>query len=324
MLKRNSMHCIICNNDINNQFFKIKELQIGLGDEFDYQLCSECGSMQLLNPPDDLSHYYPNEKYYSFQLEMKELKRTFLTSTQASYVLYGKNKLLGRIFSIGYKIPEPLQWMINAKSYPADAILDVGCGNGSLLTKLYKIGFSRLTGIDPFINDNYNYGPIKIYKKEIYDVNEKFEVIMMHHSLEHMSDPLKVLRKAWALLNNGGRLLIRIPVMGNYGWQTYKNYWCGVDAPRHIFIPSEKGMRMLINQAGFALDKIEYDSSDYVIWSSEQYLKGISLHAPNSRMQGKKNSVFSKREIKRFKEIIHRENKKNNGDTAAFYLTREN
>ena len=120
---------------------------------------------------------------------------------------------------------------------------------------------------------------------------------MMHHSLEHMFDPWKVLKKAWQLLNNGKRLLVRIPIMGNYGWQRYKNYWCGIDAPRHIFIPSEKGMRLLVEQAGFSVEKLEYDSSDYVIWSSEQYLKGIPLHAPNSRMLNKKNSVFSKKEI---------------------------
>ena len=147
---------------------------------------------------------------------------------------------------------------------------------------------------------------------------------MMHHSLEHMFDPLKVLKKAWQLLNNGKRLLVRIPIMGNYGWQRYKNYWCGIDAPRHIFIPSEKGMRMLIEQAGFSVEKLEYDSSDYVIWSSEQYLKGIPLHAPNSRMLNKKNSVFSKKEIADFKKIIAAENQRNNGDTAAFYLKKEN
>ncbi len=79
---------------------------------------------------------------------------------------------------------------------------------------------------------------------------------------------------------------------------------------------------MLAQQAGFKIDKLEYDSSDYVIWSGEQYKRGIPLHAPNSRMMGKKNTIFSKEEIELFKMRIAAENKKGNGDTAAFYLSR--
>jgi len=318
------MNCIICNNNDNNQTIKIKELQLGLGDEFNYQLCGQCGSMQLLNPPADFSKYYPNEDYYSFKLEMKELKPPgYLRTSKTKHLLFGEKNLVGSLLSIGYKEPDFYGWMRDSHAKLNDAILDVGCGNRSLLTRLHKMGFTDLTGIDPFIDEGHDYGAIRIFKKEIYDLQQKFDVIMMHHSLEHMFEPLKALKRSWSLLNDDGYLLIRIPIMGNYGWQKYKTCWCGIDAPRHIFIPSEKGMIMLAEQAGFIVDKFEYDSSDYVIWSSEQYLRGIPLHASNSRMVSKKNSVFSEAEIKEFQKKISAENKKNNGDTAAFYLKKK-
>jgi hypothetical protein len=37
-------------------------------------------------------------------------------------------------------------------------------------------------------------------------------------------------------------------------------------------------------------------------------------------MINKKKSIFSKNDIREFKKIIGAENKKNNSDTAAFYL----
>jgi SAM-dependent methyltransferase len=293
---------------------------LGLGDSFEYQRCGKCGSMQLQNPPEDFSRYYPNENYYSFNLEQKTPIADTLQRAKASYLLYGKNVILGSLLSIGYKMPDYYQWMKATGARRNDAILDVGCGNGSLLSKLATIGFTNLTGIDPFIDADAMLGNIKILKKEIYDLEQPFDLIMMHHSLEHMFKPLDALQKAHALLKKSGTLLVRIPIMGKYGWQHYGTLWCGLDAPRHIFIPSEEAFKLLAQQAGFQLAKLEYDSSDYVIWSSEQYMRGIPLHAPNSRMVSKKASIFSKEEIKLFRKTIAAENRKDNGDTAAFYL----
>ena len=319
-----SIACIICHNTSNNQVIVLKELQLGLGEEFNYQLCGNCGSMQLLNPPADLSRYYPNEDYYSFSSGIKKLKKPgYLRTAKTNYLLYGKNKLTGSLLSIGYKLPEFYTWMLNSKAQLNDAILDVGCGSGMLLGKLYKMGFTNLTGIDPFINEEHDYGEVKILKKEIDNMDGKFDLIMMHHALEHMADPLKAMKKAWSLLNKKKYLLVRIPIMGNYGWNTYKEFWAGLDAPRHLFIPSEKGMRMLAEEAGFELVESEYDTVDYLIWCSEQYKSGMSLYAKGSHMLDKKNSSFTKEQIKEYKSILADANKKNYGDTAAFYLRKK-
>jgi SAM-dependent methyltransferase len=315
--------CLICANAVNNETFTVKELQLGMGDVFIYQRCGACGSMQLQNPPADLSRYYPASSYYSFNSALKKPRRNLFRTLQASNLLYNKNNLPGKLLSIGYKPPQFYHWLKGLKAKRNDAILDVGCGNGSLLSRLSGIGFTDLTGIDPFIEADATLGDIKILQKEIYDLQESFDVIMMHHSLEHMFQPLCALQKAYDLLKAGGRLLVRLPIMGHYGWQHYQTLWSGLDAPRHIFIPSEKGFRLLATQAHFTLDKLEYDTLDDVIWNSEQYKQGISLFAPQSRAVTRDNGVFSNEEVERFKTITAAENKKNNGDYAAFYLRKE-
>lgn len=313
--------CILCGNKTNNESYTVKELQLGLDEYFHYQLCGACGSMQLQDVPADLGKYYPNEDYYSFKLDLHIRKKAdSLRKIKAEYLLFGTNKLLGRILSIGYKIPEQYEWMKHTGAKFGDAILDIGTGNGSLLAKLFQIGYTNLTGIDPFIDKSHDYGSIKILRKDIYEVTEKYDVVMMHHSLEHMFEPQKVLAQAMKITRPGGSVLVRIPIMGNYGWQQYGIFWCGIDAPRHIFIPSEKQMRKLAEDAGFSVEKFYYDSSDYLIWSSEQYKQGMPLHDPKSHMFNPDNSQFSKEDIKRFRAIMKKENERGNGDTAVVCL----
>lgn len=314
-------HCILCGNTENNRLYTIKELQLGLDEYFQYQLCGACGSMQLQDVPEDLGRYYPNEDYYSFKHDMQVRKKADpLRKIKSEYLLFGKNKILGSLLSIGYKMPEQFQWMKDTHARYDSAILDIGTGNGYLLARLFQVGFTNLTGIDPFINESHEYGQVRIWKKDIYQVTEQYDVVMMHHSLEHMFQPQNVLEQAMKITRPGGSVMIRIPIMGNYGWQTYGEYWCGIDAPRHIFIPSEKQMRRLAEDAGFVIEKFYYDSSDYLIWSSEQYKMGMPLHDPRSHMFNSKNSLFSKNDIQRFRAIMKKENERGNGDTAVVCL----
>lgn len=315
--------CIVCGNTENNELFTVKELQLGLADTFKYQLCGACGTMQLLEVPSDFSRYYPNNNYYSFNLDLNIRKKPdSLRKIKTDYLLHGKQQILGRLLSIGYRMSEFYEWMKYTHAQYDDAILDVGTGNGSLLLRLFNMGFNNLTGIDPFINESKDYGPVKVLKKDIFEIQELFDIIMLHHSLEHMLDPKKVLRKVYSLLKPGGRVLVRVPIMGNYGWQHFGEYWCGIDAPRHIFVPSEKGLKQLVTDVGFSIDRFYYDSSDYVIISSEQYKMGIPLHAPNSYTINEKDSPFTKEQARAFRKIMYAENKKNNGDMAAIYLVK--
>ncbi len=313
--------CILCGNTDNNQLYKVKELQLGFDEYFTYQHCGSCGSMQLQDVPENLGKYYPNEDYYSFKLGLQiRMKADPLRKIKTDYLLFGKNRLLGRLLSIGYSLPEQLQWMKDLGTNYDDAILDIGTGNGSLLARLFQVGFTNLTGIDPFINEGQDHGSIKILKKDIYGVTEQYDVVMMHHSLEHMFEPQRVLAQALKITRPGGKVMIRIPIMGNYGWKKYGVFWGGLDAPRHIFIPSEKQLRVLCEQAGFIIDKFYYDSPVSMIWMSEQHQKGMHLYHPHSHIFDSGKGMFTKEDTKHFRSILKVENEKGNGDTAVICL----
>ena len=317
-------NCKVCNNIDGNELYQIKEMQLGLREMFTYMRCAKCGCMQILDIPADLGKYYSNENYYSFNLGLDLNKKPdVLRRIKAEYLLFGKHKLLGSLLSIGYKAPDYYSWLRNAGVQYNDAILDAGTGNGSLLMSLYRIGFSNLTGIDPFIDKEQHYGSVNVYRKSIFETEGQFDYIMLHHAFEHMDEPLKVLLRLNQLLKKGKYLLIRTPVMGMYSWKTYKENWMDLDSPRHIIIHTIESIKLLASQAGFLIKKIEFDSNYMSLIGSDQYSKNIAFPEPQSYVVNKEAAGYSKEQIDTFKATAAKNDKEAQGDQAAFYLMKE-
>ena len=103
-----------------------------------------------------------------------------------------------------------------------------------------------------------------------------FDLVMFHHSLEHVANPLKTLESARDHLNPDGKLLIRVPLV-NPMIEKYGEFWRGFDAPRHYFVPSLRGLQRLLSRAGFQLtdSKFVSDPGDIVI--TEAYQRGVRM-----------------------------------------------
>jgi 2-polyprenyl-3-methyl-5-hydroxy-6-metoxy-1,4-benzoquinol methylase len=79
-----------------------------------------------------------------------------------------------------------------------------------------------------------------------------FEVVTMWQSLEHVHQPLEVLRAAFRLLTPGGKLLVTVPNFAGLGAQWFGPSWYGLDAPRHLSHFSPETLYRMVSQAGFA------------------------------------------------------------------------
>jgi 2-polyprenyl-3-methyl-5-hydroxy-6-metoxy-1,4-benzoquinol methylase len=102
----------------------------------------------------------------------------------------------------------------------ANRAIDVGCGAGYLLVDLQRRGFECL-GID-FNEDlvkvaNERFGvPARVDDlRNIVALGTRFDVALLSHVLEHVDDPLGLLRNIRQILNPGGFLVIEIP---NRNW----------------------------------------------------------------------------------------------------------
>ena len=295
------------------------------GEEFAYQLCDDCGTLQLQNPPRDMGKYYPHD-YYSFgeQILTKDnLLKSFLRRQRTQYLLTGKS-VIGKVVAMRFGEPHYFQWLAKLYRYYSielqSRILDVGCGSGDLLLCMQKDGYSNLVGVDPFTTKEFRFGSLEILKREVFEVKGIFDCIMMHHALEHVPDPFKTMRYLHQLLQPSGVALIRIPIFSAPMWKEYYTDWFGFEAPRHFYIFTVKSFTRLAEQTGFSIQEIVYDAGSFTIYASEQNRRNISIADERSYFVNPTKSIFSSSQMNEFQSKADTMNKNKQGDMAAFYL----
>ena len=317
------MICRVCGNSDKKRLFKVREMMFGTMEKFIYFECNECGCLQIKDITEDMSPYYPGE-YYSYSPVARRgpiVRR--LVNLRNQYALWGTGivgKVLQNIHK-NYKLASLFPLSLNRDA----RILDIGCGAGKVLLSLSEIGFKNLLGVDPFIDGDIHYeNGLEIKKGNLHEVNGKWDVIMFHHSFEHLSDPISSLQLVESLLNDGGYCVIRIPTVSSYAWKKYRENWVELDAPRHFFLHSIESIERLAERSHLQLVDVVCDSTEFQFWGSEQYLRGIPLSSEHSFGVDPKGSIFSRREIRSFRKRAKELNEVQQGDRAVFYLKKEN
>jgi len=316
------LKCRVCGNTDGNKKFFAREMMFGTKEKFEYYECASCKCVQIRNIPEDLDKYYP-QKYNSFDRVEKTSDnaiKKFLKIAMAKHYLTDNKSPLGKFL---LKIFDPgfLEKIKKTKVSFNSAILDIGSGTGLRLTGLARNGFTNITGMDPFIKEDIFYdNGIKILKKNIFDIEGKFDMVMLNHSFEHMPELLNVMHEINRLLISGGTVLIRIPLADSYAWKKYGVNWVALDPPRHLFLHTPKSIKILAGKSGFELTDTMYDSTAYQFWGSEQYLHDIAMFSEKSYYKNPDKSIFTKDQIKQFEAKAKELNAKGEGDAACFYL----
>ena len=313
------MKCRICGNDEDNQRCEAREMMIGSKDAFCYFQCSKCQCLQI----EDVSNMskFSSNNYNSYKTitQKKNRLKKILIGLRDKYAISGKS-IIGKFMYD--KFPKEDLRSLNILALNKDTkILDIGCGAGNLLYSLHEYGMENLLGVDPFNLKDIQYeNGLLIEKKEINDVDGKWNIVMLHHSFEHFPDPSKALQTVSGLMTANGHCIIRIPLVTSYAWEHYGVNWVQLDAPRHLYLHSVKSMNFLADKAGLDIYKIVYDSTSFQFWGSEQYAKDIPLCDERSYSANPENSVFTKRDISSFTKRAKELNETKQGDQAVFYL----
>jgi SAM-dependent methyltransferase len=275
----------------------------GLPGEFHYCECARCGSLHLQAIP-NLDQYYP-ENYYSLDVAPATRFQVF------------KQRLIDEVhvrsfLALCRKFGRPLR--IN------DRLLDVGCGSGRLLKALKRLGYQDLWGVDPYLPRSSCMAGLSIVSGALQSIEAgAFDVVLFNHSLEHVIDVEQALRIALTKLKSGGVLIVRIPVPAA-AWRRYGTDWVQLDAPRHVFLMTERGLDALAARVGLRVQSTVFDSGPFQFWGSEAYRKGLTLEqAIPTSLPSQLLHLFKKT---RWVAAAHRLNKIREGDSASFLLRR--
>jgi SAM-dependent methyltransferase len=213
-------------------------------------------------------------------------------------------------------------WVTGTHARADSRILDVGCGEGELLEYLAVAGYRNLTGIDPFIEPvTDSTRGYRIFRRTLDEEHGTYDVVMLHHSLEHVTDPAATLRDVRRVVHPNGRVLVRLPVAGSYGWRTYRESWLGLEPPRHLFIPSVEGMRRLAADAGLQIESTVFDGPAACYALSELWAVDKTFERPRRPWQKRATDMLGTQRVNELTALAAQKNAESDGDQACFYMT---
>jgi SAM-dependent methyltransferase len=301
--------CVCCGPGQPFTEHRVEEGMFRTGEVFTYRECLRCGSLQIADVPDDLSRYYDADEYYSFKTTKLVTNRIFRTGLARA--AFRANTSLFLRTGLG----RPVQtWARMAGVKLSDRILDLGCGGGDRLFRMHLLGFRHLAGADPFLPEDREVASSVPLRKQRHDeIDGRYDWIMMHHTFEHVPDPRATLQSCKRLLSEGGKVLIRIPIMGQAAWRRYGTNWVQIDPPRHLVVYTPRSVKEIAESEGFRVDQIFYDSTGFQFWGSEC----VAARQPHSRGP----HIFTENLWSSWNLEADRLNKAHDGDQAGFVLS---
>ena len=234
--------------------------------------CSDCGSMYLDPRPSSTSIHMAYTTYYTHEMSSQRMDYALLNT-----VLKLRRRLINGYNSWRYSCNEVprsrLGWIFLSLAWPLNlqldrnyrhlpklpknggALLDIGCGSGGFLMTALTCGW-KATGVD------FDHKAVQICRSQGLDVLHGgvelfegqvglFDVITCSHVIEHLPDPLGMLKACQNLLKPGGQLWLETPNIDSLGHREYRRNWRGLEPPRHLVIFNSKSLKGALNATGF-------------------------------------------------------------------------
>lgn len=208
------------------------------GDRFEVVLCKQCDGAFTTPIPENLERYYP-----------------------AAYRDY--RRWSRRIFEIMYRL-QTRRWARTMG--PPGLALEIGCGHGWMLDALRSQGW-RVCGTERtpasarFATRELQL-PVIVGDLTAVQTAPTFDLMIMHHVLEHLPDPQEMLRQCAERLRENGTLIVAVPNRASWQFRASGALWFHLDVPRHLSHFTPACLQRICASSGLRVARIRFVSLD--------------------------------------------------------------
>lgn len=239
ILKNNKINCPICNSNKNQLLYELYDDRYGYTDLFCIYQCQNC------------SHKYLNHNFTA--QELKELYTNYYPRSSYNVEDYKPNDFKNNFISWFNGVRRSAFTYVpkNVK------VLDIGCGFGESLGYHNKRG-CEVYGVEVDANvikvaEKYGFNiKIGLFNENDYKENF-FDYVTMDQVLEHIVDPIVMLRGVSKVLSKNGKLIISTPNSNGWGAWLFGKKWINWHVPYHLHHFSKKSLQLLADKTGFEI-----------------------------------------------------------------------
>jgi len=215
-----TINCKICQSNVYEKFISLTD-RFNISNNIFTLVKCECG-FTYLNPR-------PNEneiiKFYNTKKYLPHSNISFFYKVAQKFSFLWKYRLIHKLIKKSGKI------------------LDYGAGDGSFANYLKSKNFN----IDTFE---------PILKNKTSKINDqKYDLITLWHSLEHIHDLNSCIDNIKNILNINGKILIAVPNVDSIESDIFKSDWVAYDAPRHLYHFNPESMKKLLDKHNIYIEK---------------------------------------------------------------------
>jgi SAM-dependent methyltransferase len=230
------VQCVVCESFHTTELLRAADHLTR--DSFQVWICKDCDGAFTSPVPANLDRYYP-----------------------PMYRNYGP--LSRRIFEMMYRL-QTRRW---ARTFgKPGSVLEIGCGHGWMLNALRGYGW-EVRGLERDQTSARHaieelHLPVTVGGLDALPPAPTFDLILMHHVLEHLPEPRTILRHCAERLKEGGTLVIAVPNRGSWQFQMSGAKWFHLDVPRHLTHFTPGSLQRACETFGLKVKEVRFVSVD--------------------------------------------------------------